>query len=252
MADLRTKFIMACHEATEPQQIAVPLLEYIRTLGTADIVFRYVAVTTAYKEIDLMALGQTIPINHFCPRLAAKLAEPSPVIRQFILTKENPVYAAMMSKHRPYVTWNYDYIQDDAFRAEMTDTDVGWGVTLPFSTNQLRVGGLHLAVSRAADIPEGGFLSMLRVQLPNIHVIKALIFTHLLTTSHFKPTHGLTKRELQVIDYLSQGLTRGEIAEKFGISEYTVRDVIRNISKKLNAERTVDIVVKALRLGIIS
>jgi DNA-binding NarL/FixJ family response regulator len=71
-----------------------------------------------------------------------------------------------------------------------------------------------------------------------------------LTRQEPKATNDLTKRELEVLEMLSHGLTNKEIAAKLTISENTVRNHIRNIFDKLHLENRVQAAAYALQQGI--
>lgn len=60
-------------------------------------------------------------------------------------------------------------------------------------------------------------------------------------------TEGLSEREQQVLDLLSQGLMYKEIAEKLGISYETVHTYIRRIYEKLQVRTRTEAVAKFLR-----
>ena len=61
----------------------------------------------------------------------------------------------------------------------------------------------------------------------------------------------LTERELDVLSYLSQGLTNEEISKKLHISIHTVKAHLESIYYKLKAVNRVQAVMKAVALGII-
>jgi LuxR family maltose regulon positive regulatory protein len=62
---------------------------------------------------------------------------------------------------------------------------------------------------------------------------------------------GLSPRELAVLSYLSQGLTREEIAEDSEISINTVKSVIKSIYNKLGAVNLADAIRIAVSRGIL-
>lgn len=61
----------------------------------------------------------------------------------------------------------------------------------------------------------------------------------------------LTPRETQVLNLLSQGLIRNEIAKELSVSSDTVRTHIRNISKKSGGRTQAQVLHHARRLGFI-
>lgn len=61
----------------------------------------------------------------------------------------------------------------------------------------------------------------------------------------------LTKRELEVLSDISDGLKSQEIAEKLFISERTVEAHRGNIMKKLQAKNMAELIKKAMTLGLL-
>lgn len=60
-----------------------------------------------------------------------------------------------------------------------------------------------------------------------------------------------TKREIEVIELISNGNSAKEISELLFISEHTVQTHKKNILKKANAKNTVHLVTMCIREGII-
>lgn len=62
---------------------------------------------------------------------------------------------------------------------------------------------------------------------------------------------SLTKRELTVLRLLATGFDSAAIAGDLGVSEHTVRTHVQNLYAKLNCHSKVDIVMFAMRHGVI-
>ncbi|MFZ4519388.1 MAG: LuxR C-terminal-related transcriptional regulator [Microthrixaceae bacterium] len=62
----------------------------------------------------------------------------------------------------------------------------------------------------------------------------------------------LTERELQVLALLADGRTNKEIAAELYLSSNTVRNHLYRMGRKLEAGSRLDIVVKAVQLGLVS
>lgn len=62
---------------------------------------------------------------------------------------------------------------------------------------------------------------------------------------------SLSPREIEVIKLLADGASTSEAALKLYLSEFTVRDYISNVMKRLNAQNRTEVAVKAIRMGII-
>ncbi|MCM3798374.1 response regulator transcription factor [Caldibacillus thermoamylovorans] len=61
----------------------------------------------------------------------------------------------------------------------------------------------------------------------------------------------LSQREIDILQLLAEGASTTEAATLLNLSEYTVRDYISQLMKRLNAKNRTEAVVKAIRLGYI-
>lgn len=61
----------------------------------------------------------------------------------------------------------------------------------------------------------------------------------------------ITKREKEVLEFLAQGLTSGEIANKMFISSQTVDSHRKNLMQKFEVNKTVNLLQKAKEFGIL-
>ena len=78
-----------------------------------------------------------------------------------------------------------------------------------------------------------------------------LLKEKIFTTERNKKTANLTKRELQVIELLGEGLYNKEIAERLFISEKTVKNHVSSIFKKIGVTDRTQAVVYAIKNNII-
>ncbi len=62
----------------------------------------------------------------------------------------------------------------------------------------------------------------------------------------------LTRRELQVLDLVANGLSNARIGERLGVSAKTIDGHRTNLMTKLNAHSVAQLVVKAVRAGLLS
>ena len=80
------------------------------------------------------------------------------------------------------------------------------------------------------------------------------------TGNFFDPEQGrmksviplITTRERQVMQKLCEGLTAKEIAQSLHLSAHTIISHKKNLQYKLAARNTVHLIVKAIRLNLIS
>jgi DNA-binding CsgD family transcriptional regulator len=103
-----------------------------------------------------------------------------------------------------------------------------------------------LASSRAADVPADAVLLPGRVRLkPDT--------TYEEVRLKLDPTYEpLTRREIQVLERLAEGLPNKVIAARLGISDQTVKFHVASIAGKLGAANRTDIVGRAVRRGLIT
>jgi DNA-binding NarL/FixJ family response regulator len=62
----------------------------------------------------------------------------------------------------------------------------------------------------------------------------------------------LTKRENEVLVLMADGLSNKEIAAKLTISEHTAKFHVNSILQKMNAQKRVEAVVRAAKMGLIN
>jgi len=73
----------------------------------------------------------------------------------------------------------------------------------------------------------------------------------LLSTSPVPATTPLTRREMEILNLMAQGLSNGEIAEVFHLDERTIKNHITSIFRKMEANNRTHAVVLALRHNLI-
>jgi len=79
------------------------------------------------------------------------------------------------------------------------------------------------------------------------HIARKVVQSFQKTGGSLPPSEGLSPREQEVLDCLSQGFLYKEIAEKLGISYETVHTYIRRIYEKLQVRTRTEAVAKFLR-----
>ncbi|TKH46439.1 response regulator transcription factor [Paenibacillus sp. FSL R10-2782] len=70
-------------------------------------------------------------------------------------------------------------------------------------------------------------------------------------TAKKEPQVRLTSREQDILYGVAAGWTNKEIAEKYGISEYTVKNHLKNILQKLHVQNRVQLTRYALEMGLV-
>jgi DNA-binding NarL/FixJ family response regulator len=67
-----------------------------------------------------------------------------------------------------------------------------------------------------------------------------------------RKTFGLTARELDVVTAIVSGFTNREIAQKFSISEQTVKHHLRNIFDKVGVSNRLELALFAINHQLVS
>lgn len=62
----------------------------------------------------------------------------------------------------------------------------------------------------------------------------------------------LTDRELEVLEYVTDGYTNSEIADKLMITHHTVKAHIASILRKMGVKNRLSAALAATRIGIVS
>lgn len=113
-----------------------------------------------------------------------------------------------------------------------------------------------LDMDRAMQAGASGFLTKDIDSSEYAHAIRTVLeggkyisqaFSHLLINA---PAH-LSERELEVLQHFADGLPYKQIADKLDISTRTVETHKINILKKLEVETPIEMVRKAIKLGLI-
>lgn len=81
--------------------------------------------------------------------------------------------------------------------------------------------------------------------------VTAKVLKAVVSKQGYTPDAGLSKREIEVLECLAQGMTTSQIAEALFISDNTVKTHVRRILEKLEAGNRTEAVSKATVMGLI-
>jgi|GEM_PF-2376868 len=92
---------------------------------------------------------------------------------------------------------------------------------------------------------------LLKQAMSKYSLQKRLDDLFLLSTSPVPATTPLTRRQMEILNLMAQGLSNGEIAEVFSLDERTIKNHITSIFRKMEANNRTHAVVLALRHNLI-
>lgn len=170
------------------------------------------------------------------------------------LRASDPTVAHCFSKLAPLV-WQPDSFRTKAaqdMQEEAASFGLHTGVTLPLRGLNGEIGMLTCA----ADAASGrDFLRQRQSVLGQLTLLRDVAFDAMiqhLEPAAPEPVPSLTARELDCLKWVAAGKTTWEISRILNISEAGVNFHICNLRNKFGVGRRNDVVLKALRLGLIS
>ncbi|HEX7309070.1 helix-turn-helix transcriptional regulator [Lentzea sp.] len=103
--------------------------------------------------------------------------------------------------------------------------------------------GAHLVVEHDAEVAD---------LVAALHRLAAEVVTG--RAGHAQPQRGapLSRREIETMRHIGDGLTYRQVARRMGLSEATVGTYARRIREKLNAATKVEMVVNAMEFGYVA
>jgi DNA-binding NarL/FixJ family response regulator len=115
---------------------------------------------------------------------------------------------------------------------------------------QRRVAEMEAAIARTTQL--------LAAQQQTLAMLRAALARHL-PTNGTQPVvelegtndHTLTPRQLEILRYLSEGLSTSQIAERLWLSTATVRNHVSGILAALECHSRLEAVAHARRLGLL-
>jgi DNA-binding NarL/FixJ family response regulator len=90
------------------------------------------------------------------------------------------------------------------------------------------------------------------IYLASMANAKPLLVGDLMSPGTTVENDTLTKRENEVLVLLADGLSNKEIAVRLSISEHTAKFHVNSILQKMNAQKRVEAVVRAAKMGLIN
>lgn len=111
---------------------------------------------------------------------------------------------------------------------------------------------IWIGIFSIAFLAIGIFLSR-RLFMPKPHIIeKEVVVNNFSIDEKQIEKSGISKRELEILQLINEGLSNQQIAEKLFLSENTVKKHVSNLFLKLDVERRTEAIKKAKELRILA
>ena len=148
--------------------------------------------------------------------------------------------------HHDIVSWKDAYETASPKARNILDEGAEYGlaegITVPVHLPHLPPGAVAFSSDRCDFSPE---------EMAEIQLIATHAYSRFMRVSKFKDIaqiSTLTERECEILHYVAAGKTNRQIANLFALSEYSIKDHMKNISLKLKASNR----AHAVSLGILS
>ena len=110
---------------------------------------------------------------------------------------------------------------------------------------------IWIGIFSIAFLAIGIFLSR-RLYAPKPRIIeKEVIINHTTVDEKQLEKSGISKRELEILQLINEGLSNQQIADKLYLSENTIKKHVSNLFLKLDVERRTEAVKKAKEMRIL-
>lgn len=108
------------------------------------------------------------------------------------------------------------------------------------------------ALAAAIEALHEGLAVVDPAYLSAVATAKPVLVGDLMSPGKSVENDTLTKRENEVLVLLADGLSNKEIAARLSISEHTAKFHVNSILQKMNAQKRVEAVVRAAKMGLIN
>lgn len=168
-------------------------------------------------------------------------------------TLRDPVFTRLMSSTAPVIYDQATYV--DAGVGELWEAQSAYGYKTGIAVRMLVPGSKHfmLGVDREDRLPQSGVELMRVVAGVQLLAAHALAAADRLMSSKFNSGDmpKLTKREVDVLSWTSQGKTAWEVSVILNMSEKTVNFHLGNAMRKLGVSSKHQAVLKCVAAGIL-
>jgi transcriptional regulator EpsA len=145
---------------------------------------------------------------------------------------------------------NHSVINVD--EAQLTNSELKYFVLHGFGDSQNKMSSVVL-FARLHKEPSVNHAHILELMMPHLHcaLVRVSSSKNSVMLSATKENSILTKRELEILQWLHMGKTNWEISSILEISPLTVKNHVQNILRKFDVQNRSQAVVRAAKLGLI-
>lgn len=134
----------------------------------------------------------------------------------------------------------------EAMVADAKAHGLKYGINFPMHNSQ---GGLGLVLLGAKKDFELSFETMIFLEILARHSFERI--NTLFGASRDEDPFRLSEREREILTLVAQGKTNWEIGAILELSEYSVRDYLKDLSKRMQTSNRTHSVTRAIQLGLI-
>ena len=221
------------NSATDLDDVFDKLTEYGLSLGFETISLSPL-INPAVLDIDISLVGRSTWPDEFLQTWINK---------NYVI--HDPVSRRALTNHN-IVMWKDAYKTASAKGRHILDEGAEYGLaegmSVPVHLPQLPPGAIAFSGSHCDFSPE---------EMAEIQLISTPAYSRFMRLSDFDDIaqiSTLTERECEILHYVAAGKTNRQIANLFTISEYSIKDHMKNISLKLRAANR----AHAVSLGVLS
>lgn len=144
------------------------------------------------------------------------------------------------------------YTVTNADAEELKQSELNNFIVHGFGDNNSKISSVVI-LARLHPQPHAVQANMLELIMPHLHcaLLKVTSSKHTYVLNHSTAFKTVTKRESEILQWLSIGKTNWEISAILEISPLTVKNHVQNLLRKLDVQNRGQAVVKAAKFGLI-
>lgn len=177
------------------------------------------------------------------------MEEYSKIYRERGFQSSDPIALRILASHRPF-RWKDAVVDLTPKQKEQVEIarkfNHNFGYAFPIISREGPIGFVSMGRATDFELSEMDFFCL---ELLTRHAYFSIenIYGKLVPPQKA----SFTPREVTVLTHVANGKTNWEVGQILGISEYSIRDYLKSLSKRLETSNRTHTVVKAIKLGLV-